>query len=303
MNRSHPAPEAHRRHPPNLLLLLFLWLLLAAPTFADEDDDDVLQGMGAHFAWIVFDAIQADLEAATGRKIALYGKNSMLGIGCNAAIKLAKQASAQRETFGFVCCPLSEEEVAREGLIVYPLALEPILILVHDDNPVSNLSSAQVRAIFRGEITNWNTVGGADRPIVVITRLHCKQRPGHWKTLLPKAEDFREVRLNVHSAAAMIQRVNDFAGAIGHTGSTWVFKPEDRVKAVHIDGFAPTAANLAAGRYPFFRQLSAVTNRQPSPDVLKLIHEAQTGPAFRAVAKRYELLPLTPSPPAQPRGP
>lgn len=277
-----------------LLLLLAAWLLPLGSALADEGDDDVLQGMGAHFAWIVFDAIQADLEAASGRKIALYGKNSMLGVGCDAAIKLAKQATEHRETFGFVCCPLSDEEVAREGLIVYPLALEPILILVRDDNPVDNLSSAQVRAIFRGEITNWREVGGADRPIVVVTRLHCKNRPGHWKTLLPKAEDFREVRLSVHSAAAMIERINDFAGAIGHTGSTWVFKPGDRVKALRIDGYAPTAANLANGHYPFYRQLSAITNRHPSADVLKLIQEAQSGPAFRAVAERYQLLPLNP---------
>lgn len=274
--------------------ILLLLCLALTPASADETDDDVLLGVGAHFAWIVFDAIEADLEAKTGRKIELYGKNSMLGVGCNAAIKLARQADENRETFGFVCCPLSDEEVAREGLIVYPLALEPILILVRDDNPVDNLSSAQVRAIFRGEVTNWREVGGADKPIVVVTRLHCKKRPGHWKTILPSHKEFREVRLNVNSAAAMIQRINDFSGAIGHTGSTWIFEPGDRVKALSIDGIKPTAANLANGRYPFFRKLSAVTNQTPSPDIVKLIREAQQGPAFRRVAQQYELLPLNP---------
>jgi phosphate transport system substrate-binding protein len=278
----------------SLLCAAFALPLAAA---MQQEDDSPLMGAGAHFAWIVFDALKADLEKKTGRKTVLFGENSMLGVGCNAGIKAAKQSKPGHETFGFVCCPLSDEEIEKEGLIVYPLAKEPILILTHDSNPVDNLSTKQARAIFRGDIVNWQEVGGPDQAIVVVTRLHCKKRPGHWKTILPSDKDFRQERLNVKSAAAMIQRINDFSGAIGHTGATWKFTPEDHVKVLTIDGFKPTAANLAAGNYPFFRVLSAVTNRDPSPDVVKLIHEAQTGPAFRRVAKQYELLPLNPAQP------
>lgn len=218
----------------------------------------------------------------------------MLGVGCNAGIKAAKQGTKSRETFGFVCCPLSDEEVEKEQLIVYPLAKEPILILTHKDNPINDLSSDQVRAIFRGDLLNWSEVGGPNKPIVVVTRLHCKKRPGHWKTILPSDKAFRQERLNVKSAATMVQRIGDFSGAIGHTGATWKFTPEDKVKIITINGIKPTAENLANGKYPFYRPLSAITNRHPSPDVVKLIKETQTGEAFRRVAKQYELLPLNP---------
>lgn len=276
------------------LLGAALSLVMVVPGMTVKADEDVLMGAGAHFAWILFDAIKADLEAKTGRKTILLGENSMLGVGCNAGIKAAKQASQDRETFGFICCPLTDEEIEKEGLIVYPLAKEPILILSHTDNPVDNLSSEQVRAIFRGDIDNWKAVGGPDRAIVVVTRLHCKKRPGHWKTILPSDKEFRQERINVKSAAAMVQRVNDFSGAIGHTGATWEFKPEQKVKILTIDGIRPTAENLANGKYPFYRQLSAVTGKQPSADIIKLIKEAQTGPAFHQVARKYELLPLNP---------
>ena len=286
-----------KSYPGKLFSIVILTILLFhTSAFADDakNDDSALMGAGAHFAWIVFDALKSDLEEKTGRKTILFGENSMLGVGCNAGIKAAKQGTKSRETFGFVCCPLSEEEVEKEQLIVYPLAKEPILILTRKDNPIKNLSSEQVRGIFRGDIVNWKPLGGLDQPIVVVTRLHCKKRPGHWKTILPSHKKFRQERLNVKSAAAMVQRVNDFQGAMGHTGATWVFKADDNVKAISIDGVSPTAKNLANGKYPFFRQLSAITNRDPSPDVVKLIKEAQTGPAFRRVAKQYELLPLNP---------
>jgi hypothetical protein len=35
-----------------------------------------------------------------------------------------------------------------------------------------------------------------------------------------------------------------------------------------------------------------VTDQKPSEDVLAIIHEVQAGPAFDAVAKRYDLLKL-----------
>lgn len=251
-----------------------------------------ITGAGAHFSWIIFESMKPELEHLSGRKIMLYGKDSMLGQGCNAGIKNAKLNGPKTETFGFICCPLSDAEVEKEKIIVHPLALEPILILVNQSNPVNNLSSQQVRDIFSGKITNWNEVGGNDQPIAVVTRLHCKKRPGHWKTILPDAEAFRKLRLNVSSADEMVKRVSDFSGGIGHTGSTWIFEMGDKVKHITVDGIAPTAQNLQNKSYPFYRQLSAVTDLNPSPDVQKIIQEVQTGQAFFKVAKRFELLPL-----------
>lgn len=269
-------------------------MITGVPADAEESHENALMGAGAHFAWIVFDALKEDLESTTGRETILFGENSMLGVGCNAGIKAAKQNTIGHETFGFVCCPLSDEEVEKKKLIVYPLAKEPVLILTNKSNPIDNLSIEQVKGIFRGDILNWKEVGGNDEPIVLVTRLHCKKRPGHWKTILPSDKEFRQERLNVKSASAMVQRVNDFKSAIGHTGSTWKFKSSDEVKAIKVGGVAPTAENLKNGTYPFYRQLSAITSRDPSPDVVKLIKEAQTGPAFRRVAEQYQLLPLNP---------
>ena len=176
--------------------------------------------------------------------------------------------------------------------MVHPIALEPVLIMVNSTNPVENLSSRQIRDIFAGKITNWQQVGGRDQAIVVITRLHCKKRPGHWKRILPKPSDFTAKRINVKSAEEMVQRVSDFPGAIGHVGATWIFDSGNKVRSISVDEIKPTAANLQNKRYPFFRKLSAVTSQNPSPDVMKVIHEAQHGKAFRREAERFNLLPL-----------
>ncbi|MDH5666122.1 MAG: substrate-binding domain-containing protein [Nitrosopumilus sp.] len=278
-----------------IYIRLVLGLMLFCPIFVNADHppgkNGFITGAGAHFSWVVMDALQPILEEASGSKLKLYGQASMLGSGCNAGIKLALENKPGDETFGFVCCPLSDEEISKKKLRVFPLAIEPILIIVNRNNPITNLSIQQVRDIFKGEITNWKEVGGLDQPIVTVNRLHCSNRPGHWKTILKSKKDFSEKRLNVKSADAMVKRVNDFPSAIGHTGSAWAFKPGDKVKSITVNNIRATAETLKSGKYPFHRQLSIVTDQKPSHSILKIISTAQEELATHPVAKKYNLLP------------
>ncbi len=275
---------------------LFLSIILSIPITAlaenKDQQKDTITGAGAHFAWVIFDSLKDELEQSTGKKLRLFGKNSNLGMGCNAGIKLAKRSTADHPTFGFVCCPLSQHELDSKKIKIYPLADEPILILVNKNNPVENLSTEQVRSIFSGKITNWKTVGGWDKPIAVAARLHCKKRPGHWKTILPNAGDFVKKRLDVSSAEEMVKLVTDFDTSIGHIGATWEFGAGSHVKAIKVNNIEASAKNLKNKSYPFHRRLSAVTSLQPTKDVLSTIRQVQYGKSFQSVAERFNLLPL-----------
>lgn len=277
----------------NIIALLVLGLLLGTDSVRADTEKPVITGAGAHFSWVVFDALKPELEKKLGRDLKLFGRESMLGAGCNAGIKSAQQHTRGHETFGFVCCPLSPKEVSENRLKIYPLALEPILILVNRENSIENLSIEQARGIFSGKIVNWNEVGGDDAPIVVVTRLHCAKRPGHWKTILKSKKKFSSKRLNVQSAADMVSRLNDFNTAIGHTGSVWQFKKDDHVKSLTINGYAPTAANIKTGKYPFYRMGSAIVSETASGDVIKLMKMTQSLLQNHEIAKRFSILPYS----------
>jgi phosphate transport system substrate-binding protein len=277
-----------------LFIPVFVLVGISMPTsVAADSNDQTITGAGAHFSWIVFKEQQKGLEKHVHRPVKLFGKEQMLGAGCNAGIKIAQSNRPGHETFGLVCCPLSLQEIREKGLKVFPIAKEPLLILVNKNNPINNLSVKQVRDIFSGRVKNWKEVGGEDRKIVVVMRPHCKNRPGHWKTILPSLDQFRKDRVNVRSAHDMVSYVSDFDNAIGHTGSAWDFGDRRSVKAITVSGNAPTAMNVKSGTYPFFRVLSAVTNKSPSKDVISLIEYARTSDQFRQIARKYELLPLS----------
>lgn len=268
------------------------FLCLAFPAAVPAADPaKTITGAGEHFSWVILDELAPALERRYDRTIKLFGKESMLGAGCSSGIKKARENRPGHETFGFVCCPLSEQEIRKEGLTVHPLAQEALLILVNKSNPVEDIPIEKVQAIFRGEITNWKAVGGEDRPIVVVLRPHCPDRPGHWKTIVPTLEQFRKDRLDVKSEAEVVQRVSDFTEGIGNIGATWIFSPSEKVKVVKVSGLAATAENLRAGKYPFTQELSIVTHGQLSTELAAIIKDVQTGQEFREVGKKYELVP------------
>ncbi len=253
-------------------------------------------GAGEHFTWVLLDQVRTGLERDHRIQLDLVGRESMLGHGCTQGIKMARQNRPGRETFGFICCPLDKSEVDKEQLAVHPIAREPLVILVNKANPLADIPVEKVRAIFRGEIRNWNEVGGADRPIVLVLRPHCAHRPGHWKTIVPSVDQFRKDRIDVKSEAEVVQGVSDFPEGIGNIGSTWNFKETQNVKVITLGGIAPTAANLASGSYPFYQEQSIVTHGPVSPALAGMIRDIQHGAAFREVAKKYELLPLAGTP-------
>lgn len=48
------------------------------------------------------------------------------------------------------------------------LAVDSLLVVTHQNNPVNTLSTEQLRGIFSGQITNWSEVGGNDANIMVV---------------------------------------------------------------------------------------------------------------------------------------
>ena len=50
------------------------------------------------------------------------------------------------------------------------IALDSLIVITNPDNPVDRLTTAQVRDIFSGRITNWSEVGGENAPIMVADR-------------------------------------------------------------------------------------------------------------------------------------
>jgi phosphate transport system substrate-binding protein len=167
---------------------------------------------------------------------------------------------------GFCCPPGAEDRLP--GLRFHTMGIVATAFFVHPDNPVDNVSSSQLRDIYRGRIYRWSELRtpqglpGPDLAIKAVARLHCQKRPGHWRQLLDTDREFSPRLHEVGSIPDMIAQVASSRDAIGWEVLTMVDKYRNigSVKPLKIDGYLPgDSAALASLRYPFYRTYSLST--------------------------------------------
>ena len=152
----------------------------------------------------------------------------------------------------------AEEKEAGLGGIV--LAYDGIAIIVHPENPVSDLSVETIAKIYTGEITNWSEVGGNDAEIVLIGReAGSGTRSGFEE--IADIEDKCQYRQELTSTGDVITTVAQNPGAIGYAS---VASVKDTVKALTVAGVAPSNETILDGSYVIQRPFVLVTKADGS---------------------------------------
>ena len=126
---------------------------------------------------------------------------------------------------------------------------------VHPDNPVADLSLETIAKIYTGEITNWKDVGGEDAEIVVIGREAGSGTRDGFETITGTT-DTCQLRQELTSTGDVITAVSQNPAAIGYASLAAV---KDTVKAVTVDGVAPTEETVKDGTYAVQRPFVLVT--------------------------------------------
>jgi hypothetical protein len=157
------------------------------------------------------------------------------------------------------CCPPGPSD-RLPGLTFHTLGIGALVLLVHPDNPISDITLAQARAIFSGKLTNWNQLltpegkPGPDQWIRPVIRPHCPARPGHWRLLVDNEDIFAKRAHEVGSIKDVFLGIRDYTGAIGYEAWNNVELSTIPVKALRVDGADPAdLASLRTGRYPLYR--------------------------------------------------
>ena len=171
--------------------------------------------------------------------------------GSGTGIKAVKDGTCD---IGLSSRYLKDEEKA-EGLQETILAIDGIAIIVNPENPVSDLSLETIAKIYTGEITNWSEVGGNDAEIVLIGREAGSGTRDGFESITD-TEDACQYRQELTSTGDVITTVSQNPGAIGYAS---VASVKDTVKAVTVDGVAPTEETIKDGSYVVQRPFVLVT--------------------------------------------
>lgn len=171
------------------------------------------------------------------------------------------------------------EMLEKEGIYVdaTQIGREAFVFFVEDDNPVTNLTSEQVKAIYHGDITNWKDVGGNDQEIIAF------QRPQNSGSQTMMEYFMGDISLQepktyevIDAMTGVIDKVAQYAnddGALGYSFRYFIegLNQEKHVHLLSIDGIAPTQESIEDGSYPLTVGLYAITRRNGSKNANKLV--------------------------------
>lgn len=149
-------------------------------------------------------------------------------------------------------------------IITEPLAIDALVFIVNQKNPVRNLSSDQVRKIYTGEITNWKEVGGVDHTITPYIRDTDSGSQEKMETLVMDGltmidGTYMPEIIGSQMASPYLQIEMDEYG-IGYTPffyCTAMVRDLIKVNMLSIDGVAPSKESLQKNAYPFVSSIYA----------------------------------------------
>lgn len=180
---------------------------------------------------------------------------------------------AEKETDIFIGVYPSDEQraYAEENQTTFeytPIGTEAFVFFVHKDNPITNLTTEQIKDIYSGKITNWKDVGGKNEKIAAFQRNEGSGSQSMLKRFMgdtPIADAPTEMVNDL--MAGIIEQVADYKSKTNSIGFSFryyvegIIKNPD-IKMISIDGAAPTSENIRNGSYPILTPIYAVTYKE-----------------------------------------
>lgn len=156
----------------------------------------------------------------------------------------------------------SSETDAHRDLVTHAVAKDGVAVIVHQSNPVTDLTMEQLQGIYTGTITNWKDVGGTDSKIMVVTREEGSGTRDCFEqaVMKPIKAEITDHAIIQDSNGKTRTTVTGSAQAIGFLSLGYV---NEQVKAVRLDGIMPSEESVVDGSYAISRALWMITKGNP----------------------------------------
>jgi phosphate transport system substrate-binding protein len=184
--------------------------------------------------------------------------------------------------------------------VEFVVARDAIGVIVNPKNPINNLTMQQISDIYTGRISNWQDLGGENRPIVRLSRetnsgthvyfLESVIRLGNSKN----KDIFSADTLLLPSSEGIISEVRDNPNAIGYDGLGYITAEVKVIGIAPASGkpaILPSVETVNSGQYPIARDLYMYTPGQPSGAVKDYLNWVIT-PEAQAIVRQLGFVPI-----------
>ncbi|MCC8193649.1 MAG: substrate-binding domain-containing protein [Deltaproteobacteria bacterium] len=180
----------------------------------------------------------------------------------------------------------------KKELVLTPIGREAFVFFVNEANPVSGLSSQQIRNIYSGKVRQWKEVGGADADIMAF------QRPNDSGSQTVMLRFMGDTELEppladryVGGMGGVVERASEYRNAPSAIGYSFRFfltglGGRPRIKMLAVDGVSPTPETIRSGAYPYVVNLYAISAKSnPNPHIGPFLEWMRGGQGQELVEK------------------
>ena len=236
---SNPHVPRSRQLPARRPRLLILWFMLVLAACGSSDSGGIT--ITGSTSVTPFAEHLAEMYQHAHAGVAI----NIQGLGSSAGIRAALDGVAE---IGMSSRDLEPDEADQLEQII--IARDALAVIVNPSNPVTGLTTAQIQAIFDGQIRSWDVVGGPPLPITVVGREAGSGTFSAFEELVMKGNPIATLALRQGSNGAIRQIVAQDSNAIGYI-SLGIVDPT--VKALAIDGIEPSVQHVESGTYKLVR--------------------------------------------------
>lgn len=163
-----------------------------------------------------------------------------------------------------------------------PIGREAFVFFVNKRNPVSSLTSSQIKDIYSGAVTNWEEVGGKDETIRAFQRPEGSGSQTMLQKVMQGTKLMKPPTKDITSAmSGIISRTANYKNYKNAIGYSFLFYASEmnrsgEIKLLDIDGIKPDKASIRSGEYPFAAEFYAVTAGSDNPHIEAFIQWMQS---------------------------
>jgi phosphate transport system substrate-binding protein len=166
-----------------------------------------------------------------------------------------KSVPAETAEIGMSSRELSPTEKG-SGIDEHLIAIDGIAVIVNSGNPLSDLTMEQILAIYTGEVTDWQEVGGRAGKIAVVSREPGSGTRGAFEEIVKFQDKLVNGAVEFDGTGAVKAEISRNVDAIGYIS---IGSLDNSVKPINIGGVIPNTGNVVNGSYKIARPFLLLT--------------------------------------------
>jgi len=199
-----------------VLAIIGVLFLIRGSSQKTENESLIIKGSDTEVQ-LVSNLVEAFLGKNPEADISVTGGGSGVGVAAllNREINLANSSRRIKEE------ELLQAKSKNSDVQEFILARDGLSIIVHPENQIEKLTVDEIGKIYRGEIVNWEKVGGKDKKVELYGRQSTSGTYLFFRNLVVK-DDYSPNMKNMEGSQAIVDAVKSDKNGVGYVGVGYV---------------------------------------------------------------------------------